>query len=597
MRNVMDQAKDRAGAAALTRTLTWFMALLVATAGGLAALAVPAQASIGVIRGTVTNAATGQPFAGVLVVPYQQESGSGEWSGLYENFMVRTDAAGAYSIYLPQGTYRVGFEWQLEGQFSPWYQRFYGGSTRDTATDVVVGSGATTSGVSVNVSPEPAGKISGLATTSQGAPAVHANVQAYRTNVEDGNNPYSAVTGPDGRYVLGLEPGTYRVCFPSTRAQGNSSTACPETGPGVHPGVVVQANQTTTVDDGQTAQQGSITGTITDAAGNPIPNFNVTLFAWDSADGGYGSGSARTNAQGVYRLFAPDGEWSVGYGSTNSANTSGNEGNPHYNQYFPKWEGPFTINSSAVLTGFDAQLDRIGGISGTVVDENGFPFPGARLLTYRRNTATGEWEPWGQSVWTDQAGYYQGHHEDGSYRLCAVKYDPVLSDLVTTSCYGGGTVDTATDFTITAPNLLTGRNIVVPDDASTPDPLPTSTPTPTPTPSPTPTPPAVPTPTPTPPSEAAIRAAIASALSDAKVAGRATVGKTVRLKGLTTSLELRTGVTYKFQWLAGKKAIKKATKQKFVITRALRGKKISVKVTATSMSVTASKTLKVGKVT
>ena len=78
------------------------------------------------------------------------------------------------------------------------------------------------------------------------------------------------------------------------------------------------------------------------------------------------------------------------------------------------------------------------------------------------------------------------------------------------------------------------------------------------------------------------------------VTGKPKVGKTVKVAGL--DLVLRTAVTYKFQWYAGTKKIKKATKSKLKVLSSMKGKKLSVKVTATAASTSKSVKLKVGKV-
>jgi hypothetical protein len=85
-----------------------------------------------------------------------------------------------------------------------------------------------------------------------------------------------------------------------------------------------------------------------------------------------------------------------------------------------------------------------------------------------------------------------------------------------------------------------------------------------------------------------IPTALAKALAAIKVTGKAKVGKTLTVANL--DLDLRTAVTYKFQWFAGTKKIKKATKSKLKVLKSMKGKKISVKVTGTAGS--ASKSLK-----
>ena len=77
--------------------------------------------------------------------------------------------------------------------------------------------------------------------------------------------------------------------------------------------------------------------------------------------------------------------------------------------------------------------------------------------------------------------------------------------------------------------------------------------------------------------------------------GALKVGSTLKLKNYQAIVG-RTATTYSFKWYAGTKAIKKATKPKLKLTAALKGKKISVKVTAKSGALTTSKKLKLGTV-
>ncbi len=105
----------------------------------------------------------------------------------------------------------------------------------------------------------------------------------------------------------------------------------------------------------------------------------------------------------------------------------------------------------------------------------------------------------------------------------------------------------------------------------------------------------VPTPTPTPAPTVDVPTALASLVATIDVAGKPKVGKTIKLTGLDKLLR-STGVSYKFQWFAGAKKIKKATKSKLKVTKAMKGKKISVKVTAKAASSSKSVKIKVGKV-
>jgi hypothetical protein len=113
--------------------------------------------------------------------------------------------------------------------------------------------------------------------------------------------------------------------------------------------------------------------------------------------------------------------------------------------------------------------------------------------------------------------------------------------------------------------------------ASTPIPSPTPTPTPTPTPSPTPTP----TPTIT--------------FGNAKVVGTLAVGSRLTVKRYKATVTGGTA-TYKFQWFADNVKIKRATFPSLLITKAMKGKKLKVKITAVVRKVTESLVAKAGRV-
>jgi hypothetical protein len=79
------------------------------------------------------------------------------------------------------------------------------------------------------------------------------------------------------------------------------------------------------------------------------------------------------------------------------------------------------------------------------------------------------------------------------------------------------------------------------------------------------------------------------------VVGALTVGSTLKLKNFK-ALVSRSTVTYKIQWYAGSKKIKKATRSKLKVTKALKGKKIFVKVTAISGTTRKTIKVKVGRI-
>lgn len=112
-----------------------------------------------------------------------------------------------------------------------------------------------------------------------------------------------------------------------------------------------------------------------------------------------------------------------------------------------------------------------------------------------------------------------------------------------------------------------------------------------------PAPPVVTPPVVTPPAPVVdVPAGLAAVLKGVDTSGKPKVGKTIKVTGLDASFRASTVVSYKFKWYAGKKAIKKATKSKLKVTKAMKGKKLSVKVTASAASTSKSVKLKVGKV-
>jgi hypothetical protein len=78
------------------------------------------------------------------------------------------------------------------------------------------------------------------------------------------------------------------------------------------------------------------------------------------------------------------------------------------------------------------------------------------------------------------------------------------------------------------------------------------------------------------------------------VKGALKVGSTLKLKKYKANSS--STVSYTFQWYAGSKKIKKATKDRLKVTKALKGKKISVKVTGRTGTTKKTVKVKVGKI-
>ena len=251
----------------------------------------------GLISGTVIDAGTGAPLAGINVQVY---TAGGGWAGY-----ATTNAAGAYTVAtLAAGTYYV----RTSNSF-PYVDELYdnlpcpGGSCTVTAgTGVSVTTGATTANVDFGLTL--GGTIAGTVTDAKTAmPLANLDVRVYTAS---GGWAGNATTDGAGTYLAtGLSTGTYYVLtsnsFPyvdqlydNLPCPGGSCTATTGTG------VSVTAGAMTANVDFSLTLGGTIAGTVTaSGAGTPLPNVIVEAFT----TGGSRAGSASTDASGWYTII------------------------------------------------------------------------------------------------------------------------------------------------------------------------------------------------------------------------------------------------------------------------------------------------------
>ncbi|WP_248930004.1 beta strand repeat-containing protein [Paenibacillus hamazuiensis] len=256
----------------------------------------------GAVSGTVSDA-SGNPVSGASVFAYNT------------NGSATTDASGKYTLNVPQGNYNY-VQAQATG-----YPAFF-------QNNIEVTSGKTTT---VNFS---YGAVSGVVNDANGNPVSGATV--YANNVSG-----SATTDASGKYTLNFAPGTYTLTVIKTGYPTESKT-----------NIEVLPGQTTTVNFGNFSS-GVISGTVTDASGNPISG--ATVYASNV------SGSATTDASGKYTLNVPARTYS-------------------YVQVSANGFAPYTQNNIEVTAGNTTTLNfSYGAISGTVKDANGNPVSGATV--------------------------------------------------------------------------------------------------------------------------------------------------------------------------------------------------------------------------
>ncbi|OGD25905.1 MAG: hypothetical protein A2V57_06755, partial [Candidatus Aminicenantes bacterium RBG_19FT_COMBO_65_30] len=255
----------------------------------------------GIVTGRVTDAA-GNGLYGIYV-------------GLYDSlplneYGIDTDPDGFFSIdRIQTGNYKIFFQsWEPEIP-GVWFEN---GRSFDEAIPVHVQGGETTPEINARLGLEPGGYIEGTVTDSTGAPLPSASVQANDVAVIPNGftrifpvTLLSTTSDASGHYRLGPLPGGFiKITFtPSSLNMVAEHYPDKLMFKDAEP-VTVTPGQTTYGKDAQLAEAGTISGRVTDAAGNPLGNINIGAIDTDS-DRYY---VATTDAAGNYSLsrLSPD---------------------------------------------------------------------------------------------------------------------------------------------------------------------------------------------------------------------------------------------------------------------------------------------------
>jgi len=310
------------------------------------------------IKGTVYDA-NSTPIAGATVF--------GEMVGgpMLHWLTARTAKDGTYEMKAPAGTFMVWASAQ------GYVIEYYNEKSDAAQADHITLSATNPSATGIDFTLGEGGSISGTvidAATSQ--PVQGVSVQAFTSRTSSGN-PNAAgaygTTDAQGNYrITGLPTGDYTV-----QARHHHY------GEQYYDGVtdltlatkvaVIDGQETQNIDFALDSYNGSIAGTVKDAAGNPVAD--VTVSAWNhrgptttNAGGHYGK--TKTAADGRYLIdgLAP-GDYKVRASAVN---------------YLPEFYDNQTDYANAddvtvanqPVTGIDFSLDQGGSISGTVTDED-----------------------------------------------------------------------------------------------------------------------------------------------------------------------------------------------------------------------------------
>lgn len=511
----------------------------------------------GTITGTITDS-TGAPLENVSVDVYDLQDGYWRWTSV--DYATDTAVDGTYALALPPGDYRIGFDHYFDH-----VEEFYDDTaTVEAAQTITVSSG---SSFTADADLATASHVTGTVTGPDGLPRSDVNVTVYEEILEvdgstrwqpNGNEP----TDVNGAYnVGGLAPGTYRVGFESYLDAGLASEFYVDQ-------PIVELAQDVEVPEGtltginaQLAEASQITGTVTDVNNAPIAGASVSAVV-GVGDNWYSVSDTTTDAMGAYTIDGlSEGTYRIDFWY---------EAGDDY--FYETWNNrarledgdDIIVGSDVTVAGKDAQLilgehdtKYVEGV--TIPTISGTPQVGSTLTV-----TAGTWSP------ADVTVAYQWFRGEqaiagataSTYALTAADQGQYLWVEVLASYPG-------------YENRYTMSNVVGPVAAA-----PVVAPAPA---------PVAPVPAPAPEEPTLVFP------KKMKVEGALKVGKKLVLKKYEITLD-GADVTYKIRWYAGKKQIKKATKPKLKLTRALKGKKISVKVTAKSGSTSKKVKIKLGKV-
>ena len=320
--------------------------------------ALPQQTSTtGDISGTVTDAASGAGLSGICVV-------AGSTSAT-------TGTGGTYTISgLAAGSYIVTFEDGC-GNTSTYAVQYYPGMALITgAASVSVAAGATTTGIDAAL--QPGGTITGTVTDASSGAAV----AGICVSIPAGE---SASTGTSGTYsIVGVPLGGTTVAF--NTCPGPTDTYQTQGYPNVTltsaevPVVLSTGGQTISGINDALAQQGAISGTVTDAStGTGISGICV-IAAPDQPGGTVGNVSpllAVTASNGTYTISGLDaGSYQVTFTQYSPLTTCGSTGG-YASQYYPgvylaSGVRSVQVAAGTTVSGINASMVAAGSISGTV---------------------------------------------------------------------------------------------------------------------------------------------------------------------------------------------------------------------------------------
>ncbi|QTA86592.1 carboxypeptidase regulatory-like domain-containing protein [Desulfonema magnum] len=337
-----------------------------------------------------------------------------------------TDENGIYSFSVPEGIYFVNTDIFCGGgnTSSNLVDEFWNEAGQTVgcngADSVTVAAGQITS--DINFSLEEGGRISGKVITADGDPVPNICVNA--TDSCGGSLQGGNVTDENGIYSFSVPEGIYFVNTDISCGGGNTSSnlvdefwneAGQTVGCNGADSVTVAAGQTTSDINFSLEEGGWISGKITTANGQPLPNAHIG--ANETQCGGSVWFETGTDENGNYSVVVPEGDYyintEVGCSLSNtSLNSAGEFWNGKEGTYKCSESVPVNVVKGEITPNIDFLLADGGRISGRVTTSDGQAV--SNIYVYA--SKTGHW--WGVEYTTDKDGYYCLIVPEGSCYVC-----------------------------------------------------------------------------------------------------------------------------------------------------------------------------------
>lgn len=370
-------------------------------------------AKLGTISGRVTDA-NSNPIPNVRVELNQYDSFFGFWNALYS---VYTDSNGDYTIIgVSAGTVRLGF---FDENIPAFYANEYynDADSVETAGDIAVALGEDVTGIDVQLTK--LGSIAGRVTDKDGNPVENFAVALY----ENDNYINNGTTDGNGEYIFaGLQAGSYNIGFGVNYFFPGSSIYQPEfyddaSTLAAATAIPVGEGEEITGIDAQLANLGSISGRVTDEAGNPLSFIHVLVYAASDV-GCCNPATIQTDNNGQYTVTGlPTASYRVQFDDSFSGVY---ESEYYSNAYTFEAATLVNVGPSENVTGIDAQLAKFATLAGKVTDEAGNPLANIHVNLYQENTdpcCIGSWYSLNGTDTDANGAYVFGRLSAGKYRL------------------------------------------------------------------------------------------------------------------------------------------------------------------------------------